>query len=91
MRKLRAEELQVVQALLLSAGDEYRSHLKKLKALFVEDLNDGGMGSLRFLPKDKRIRFQTIAEAEFLDKDHVSVFLCLDVDVNGALFELGSF
>ena len=88
MRKLRVEEQEVIQALLLSADNEYAGHLHGLKELRVHTLDDGAMGSIRFSSKDEQTRAKTIAEADFLDADNVLVFLYLDVDMDGELFEL---
>lgn len=91
MRKLRVGERKVIQALLLSADAEYAGHLHELEELRVDTLDDGAMGSIRFLSKDEQTRGKTIVEAEFLDADNVLVFLYLDVDMDGELFELGVF
>ncbi|MET4390470.1 hypothetical protein ABIB73_006252 [Bradyrhizobium sp. F1.4.3] len=54
----------------------------------VEDMNDGGMGSLRFVGSADRSFGKCIGEAEFDDADGVLVSLALNVDQRGELFEL---
>ena len=56
----------------------------------VEEMNDGGMGSLHFVWKDKTSpKFGgTSAEIELLDQDQVPVMVYLDVDREGDFFEL---
>lgn len=54
----------------------------------VEDMNDGGMGSLRFVGSEDRRLGKCIGEAEFDDADGVPVSVALNVDLHGQLFEL---
>ncbi|QQO17442.1 hypothetical protein JJB99_15535 [Bradyrhizobium diazoefficiens] len=54
----------------------------------VEDMNDGGMGSLRFVGSLDRRLGKCIGEAEFDDADGVLVSVALNVDQRGELFEL---
>lgn len=55
----------------------------------VEQMDDGGMGSLRFV-SDARDRHVggALAGASFLDEDGVLVSVTLNVDQHGQLFEL---
>jgi hypothetical protein len=62
-------------------------------ALRVEEMNDGGMGSLRLyvrLPtaSDRRRFGRRAADCWFVDADGVDVIASLYVDKDGALFEL---
>ncbi|WP_324678814.1 DUF6984 family protein [Hymenobacter sp. GOD-10R] len=58
----------------------------------VEELADGGMGSLRFVSrKDEQRLGQKIAELQFLDEDGVPVLVSLYLDQEGALYELDSW
>jgi hypothetical protein len=51
-------------------------------------MNDGGMGSLRFVGSADRRFGKCIGEAEFDDLDGVPVSVALNVDQYGQLFEL---
>lgn len=66
--------------------------LAKLVTTEVEDIEDGGMGSLRFVSdqKDRRLG-EKIAETHFLDEDGVPVLVSLYLDQAGALYELDSW
>jgi len=56
----------------------------------VEDMADGGMGTIRFInARDESGSYgATIAEAEYLDSDGVLVSIALNVDAHGDLLEL---
>jgi hypothetical protein len=54
----------------------------------VEEMNDGGMGSLRFVGSADRRLGECVGEAEFDDADGVVVSVALNVDQRGELFEL---
>jgi len=54
----------------------------------VEEMNDSGMGSLRFVGSADRRLGKCIGEAEFDDADGVIVSVALNVDQRGELFEL---
>jgi hypothetical protein len=80
-RKLRPAERAVITALASSvtAG---------LDDALVVEMRDGGMGSIRFLNGSDRRRSHSIAEAEYVDDDGVSVNIELNVDERDELFEL---
>ncbi|MCK1651415.1 hypothetical protein IVA88_08165 [Bradyrhizobium sp. 149] len=54
----------------------------------VEEMNDGGMGSLLFAGSADRRFGKCIGEAEFDDADGVLVSVALNVDQRGELFEV---
>ena len=56
----------------------------------VEDMQDGGMGSIRFLSRDqaKRVFGKTIAEAEYTDDDGVLVMIAINLEEKGGLYEI---
>jgi hypothetical protein len=54
----------------------------------VEEMNDGGMGSLRFVGRADRRFGRCIGEAKFDDADGVPVSVALNADQRGELFEL---
>lgn len=80
-RKLRPAERAVISALApsVTAG---------LDDALVVGMRDGGMGSIRFLKGDRRRRYRSIAEAEYVDDDGVLVNIELNVDEKDELFEL---
>lgn len=86
-RPLSAKEKAVLAALLgcsLEVVDE------KLPDCVVEDMADGGMGSIRFI-NDRQVSRSfgaTIAEATYVDADGVTISIALNVDERGDLFEL---
>jgi hypothetical protein len=54
----------------------------------VEEMNDGGMGSLLFVGAPDRRFGRCIGEAEFDDADGVRVSVALNLDQRDELFEL---
>jgi hypothetical protein len=54
----------------------------------VEDMHDGGMGSVRFLTGDQAMGAKPLAEAEYVDDDGVLVSIVINADVNGRLREI---
>src|SRR5438067_1339152 len=88
-RKLRAEEIGLIAALVRNNPDA-NMFLDSLPTLLIEDMKDGGMGSLRFKSEaDRARRFgKKIAEAEYTDADGVPVSAAVNLDDHGELFEL---
>jgi hypothetical protein len=88
-RKLRKEEAVLIAAMLRNSpkADEL---LRSLSERRVQEMNDGGMGSLRFRTADNRRRHfgKKIAEAEFTDQDGTLVSAVVNLDEIGELFEL---
>ena len=54
----------------------------------VAEMQDGGMGSIRFLGGADRRRAGSLAQAKYVDDDGVTVSIELNVDEAGKLFEL---
>ena len=76
--------------MLIDKAIEKSERLRDIDTIFVEDMEDGGMGSLIFI-NDAHIERQlgeTISEAEFFDKDGSLVSVALNLDSNGELYEL---
>jgi hypothetical protein len=86
-RPLRAEEKALLAALLGSSLDAID---ERLKFDVVEDMSDGGMGSIRFLHESGEPRSfgKAIAEAECDDADGVTVSIVVNVDDRGDLYEI---
>lgn len=61
------------------------------QSLLVEEMNDGGMGSLLLYPRPttSHRRFgRQAADCRFLDADGIDVIASLNLDEEGELFEL---
>lgn len=86
-RPLRIEEESLVRALLehVKASEHL---LQQLEGALVQDMDDGGMGSLAFAGKEDRSLGRCIAEAEYVDCDGVPVSIALNVDQDERLYEL---
>ena len=87
-RQLTSAEKGLIQALIERAqGIEIPSDW--LEQVRVTPMNDGGMGSLRFLPASLGQMFgEGIAEVLFDDADGVAVSATLNLDQTGSPFEL---
>ena len=58
----------------------------------VEEMDDGGMGSLRFVrAKQNRRLGEVIAEIQYQDEDGVPVLVSLNLDDDGELYGLDSW
>ena len=91
MRLLTAYEVALINALLMTNSKPAQIVLPPLNTVLVEEMDDGGMGSLRFMSSisdvDRHLG-KTVAEAEFQDEDGVLVSIELNLDNNNQLFEL---
>lgn len=89
MRQLRPEERALIAAMVRGQAAE-DVVLQCIEDAVVQEMDDGGMGSIRFVrqPLDKP-RFATqIREATFADMDGVPVSITINVDQDGYPFEL---
>jgi len=88
-RLLRPEEATLITSMLRTSpkGNEL---LPLIPECLVEEMQDGNMGSLKFVTSEsRRRRFgEKIAEAEFVDEDGVLVSATINLDDRGDLFEL---
>jgi len=65
--------------------------LASLATAVVEEMDDGGMGSLRFSQRGAstpRRLGALLAEREFVDSDGVPILVAINLDESGDLFEL---
>lgn len=87
-RPLKREEKAVLDRLLEMVQDE--ASPQSQKEVLVEEMQDGGMGSLRFFaePGRKRRMSRELVSAEFIDDDQIPVLLSVNLDEDGELFEL---
>jgi hypothetical protein len=88
-RFLRAEEAELIRA-MVGTSPKSNELLSVLPECLVQEMQDGRMGSLRFMALESHHqRFgEKIAEAEFLDADGVLVSATINLDNRGELFEL---
>ncbi|MFI4862421.1 MAG: DUF6984 family protein [Phycisphaerales bacterium JB063] len=84
MRPIGLHELLLLNHLLGLAGIQCDT-----EELLVEEMGDGGMGSLRLHPDQGNRQFgKEVGNCEFLDIDGVVVSAALYLDQHGELFEL---
>ncbi len=88
-RELRKDERDLITA-MLRGKPSHAELLRNLEARAVEDMQDGGMGSIRFIDYSSVGRHlgNVIAEAEYADDDGVLVSIALNTDTSGWLYEL---
>jgi hypothetical protein len=87
-RPLKREEKALLTALLTPLRADFQS---KISSCLVEDMNDGGMGSLKFINSgESEIRSlgRSLAEAQYTDEDGVPVSIVVNADKNNELYEL---
>jgi hypothetical protein len=82
-RPLNSKERDLITFIL-----ERDSNASLFRSELVEEMNDGGMGSLRFVGGPDRQFGKRVGSAEFNDADGVLVSVALNVDQRGQLFEL---
>ena len=91
LRDPSTEELAVISA-LVQAKPETRQYVGKLVGLRVEEMADGGMGSLLLVPKgagnSERFVGKKIVAGDFKDTDGVLVSVTVNVDDANMLYEL---
>lgn len=86
-RLLRVEEDALIRAMLEVQKDS-ANLLQQVDAVMVEDMSDGGMGSLRFSSDEMHSLSVAVAEADYIDTDGIPVSIIVNVDGKGQLFEL---
>lgn len=88
-RLLRPIERELIEKML--AAKEVKPGIEaELSSVLVEDIQDGGMGSIRFLPPCHSARHfgKAIAQAEYIDEDGVLVSIVINVDEEDVLYEV---
>ncbi|WP_184542860.1 DUF6984 family protein [Mucilaginibacter sp. FT3.2] len=73
LRSLKKEEYDLIAVIL----KEYPNNgylIDQLDCAMVEDMKDGGMGSLRFFNKEHRVFGKEIGGIDWIDDDGVPVF-----------------
>lgn len=90
LRHLRADETRLLTKLLSDAGNVELA--ARLGAALVVEMDDGGMGSLKFVSNRATRKFgRQVSELQFTDVDGIPVSAALNVDDEGELFELDIF
>lgn len=90
--RLLTEGEVLILTVLLGRAKDWVHDPVDLKSLRVSDMDDGGMGSLRFTSAKEHPRYgRTIAEGWFKDADGMPVALALYVDRDNDLFEVDSW
>ncbi len=84
-RSLTEAEVRLLRFLLSSHPAPEVSSLDSLRVI---DMNDGGMGSVRFSSEEKRRFGKTLVEGEYTDSDGVLVSIAVNLDTFGQLFEM---
>lgn len=84
-RNIKTEEKNLITSLLELA--DLRDLIPFIPEV-VYDLNDGGMGSIKFTNDNQRIFGEDILEVNYIDADNTPVVIALTVDNKGDLFEL---
>ncbi|RYX87687.1 hypothetical protein EON73_00855 [bacterium] len=90
MRNLKKEEFDLIVA-ILKGEDNADELIKELPYLIVEEMNDGGMGSLKFVSSTEKGFGKEIGEITLSDLDGVPVSFALNLDREGKLYELDVF
>jgi len=85
-RLLRKEEFEVIEVMLKASSEEPKPRIES--GTQVTEMDDGGMGSLRFIYSDPQPLEKAVSEAQYTDSDGVLVSINLSVDKTGRLFEL---
>jgi hypothetical protein len=82
-RSLRPIECALIEKMLAAKS-------ATLSSTLVEDMQDGGMGSIRFLSPSKSSRQlgKAVARAEYMDEDGIPVSIVVNVDQDGELYEV---
>jgi hypothetical protein len=90
-RSLSVQEKALLVALLQSEPDTLPL-VRSLDDLVVEEMKDGGMGSLSLTPKGRegtsRSFGKQLVSGEFTDRDGVPVSVTVNADSEGMLYEL---
>ena len=87
-RCLRQEEINLLQFLIQSSGCKSDNN-SDLRAVCVEDLNDGGMGGIRFRTNIKiDAKLKNPVLAAYTDADGTMVSISLASDANSNLYEM---
>ena len=85
-RQLRSDEYELIRHMLIVSNSELINRLSR--DLMVEDMADGGMGSIRFVHATSEKMKREVCVAEALDKDGMLLSISINEDLAGRLMEL---
>lgn len=87
-RRLRDEEARLIREMAKCAlFDRHEGLCGDLERRWVRDLNDGGMGSIRFC--DSKQRFgKVLIDVSYVDDDGMDILIGLILNDEGGLYEL---
>lgn len=86
-RSLRDAEKALLTA-LLSTHPDFHRFVEEIATAKVNDMSDGGMGSVEFIAPGERSLGATLVEADYVDSDGVPVSIAVSADDKGGLYEL---
>lgn len=91
-RRLKPEEISLI-IWMIKDTDECEYISSTLEDLIVEEMKDGGMGSLRVVDDIEAERFfsRELATVDLFDVDQMPVFISVYLDGAGKFFELDVF
>ncbi|HVW96457.1 MAG TPA: hypothetical protein VHA56_10865 [Mucilaginibacter sp.] len=92
-RKLTENEISII-TWIIKDTEEGKSIINHLNEILVEEMDDGGMGSLRVFKSgndDRSYSRELGEEFKGLDIDNVPVFISVLLDTDGNFFELDVF
>jgi hypothetical protein len=89
VRHISDQELQLVSYLISMTNNRPEGLIIPIT---VYPMNDGGMGSIRFVENEDSYIFQRdLVQADYTDEDNVPVFISLNLNTDDKLFELDIF
>jgi hypothetical protein len=89
VRHISDKELQLISYLISMTKDRPEGLIIPIT---VYPMNDGGMGSIRFVKNDDPYIYQRdLVQANYTDEDDVPVFISLNLNIDDKLFELDIF
>ncbi len=88
-RPLHPFERELIARMLMETGFS-QEFTDKWESVPVKDLQDGEMGSVRFITSSHLERYfgKVIAQAEYIDEDGVPVSIVINVDQEDEIFEV---
>lgn len=89
LRLLKDKERALLTALMMESLQATQL-VESLNQVLVEEMDDGGMGSLRFHYSDSKSRHfaKRLIDREFVDSDGVPVRVAINLDEYGDIYDL---
>ena len=91
MRKITNQEYLVLKSMLGHSSFLKSCNLDRfLQSILVEDMDDGGMGSLKILHKEciERKHLSILTEADFIDEDGINAIISIIKNSSGDIIEI---